>query len=225
MTVQQEIIEFCKANDPNYNKEASFKDLEPMWTIPKGIGGLGITESEFKNGFYIRINTKGRKGFEHLEGRVFYFIEKVEPSKYCSQIYNSHWKKYFVPLDALENWGKEIVSQIYDKSVTKEKVILHKIEDFAISSTPMVFYEDGVTVKPVEEFPIQKIHMQTMYKTKKSETNIIITKSSVEHRVMVSISDEENIEDIDDYYRFSFTKERFSDLVDLMIEARKDLLK
>ena len=78
---------------------------------------------------------------------------------------------------------------------------------------------------PVEEFPIQKIHMQTMYKTKKSETNIIITKSSVEHRVMVSISDEENIEDIDDYYRFSFTKERFSDLVDLMIEARKDLLK
>jgi hypothetical protein len=72
---QKELIEFCKANDPNFNKDASFKVLEPMWSIPKGIGGLGITESEFKNGFYVQIDTKGRKGFGHLEGKIFYLYK------------------------------------------------------------------------------------------------------------------------------------------------------
>lgn len=76
-----------------------------------------------------------------------------------------------------------------------------------------------------EEFPIQKIHMQTMYKNDRSETSIIITKPSIEGRMLLFMSDEIALSSEDDYYKFSFTKERFSDLVDLMIEARKDLLK
>ena len=67
--------------------------------------------------------------------------------------------------------------------------------------------------------------MQTMYKNDRSETSIIITKPSIEGRMLLFMSDEIALSSEDDYYKFSFTKERFSDLVDLMIEARKDLLK
>lgn len=223
---QKELIEFCKENDPNYNKDASFKEnFEPMWSIPKGVGGIGITESEFKNGFYVEIDTKGRKGFEHLEGRVFYFREKVEPSKYCFQIYNSHWKKFFVPLTGLEVWGKEIVKETFEKPFEEftefmEGIVPEEVQK--IEELRSMFDKEKYSH---EEFPIQKIHMQTMYKNDRSETSIIITKPSIEGRVLLFMSDEIALSSENDYYKFSFTKERFSDLVDLMIEARKDLLK
>lgn len=228
---QKELIEFCKANDPNYNKEASFKILEPMWSIPKGVGGIGITESEFRNGFYVQIDTKGRKGFENLEGKVFYFREKVDPNKYCFKIYNLSYKKFYVPLNSLESWGKEIVKEDFGvvvKSTETQKGILEQIKEhvlYAQMPSEQLETMKEVFENPVEEFPIQKIHMQTMYKSEKSKTSLIITNSSIEGRVQLLISDEENVEDIDDYFKFSFTKEQFSDLVDLMIEARKDLLK
>jgi len=224
---QKELIEFCKENDPNYNKDASFKVMEPMWSIPKGIGGIGITELEFKNGFYVQIDTRGRKGFEHLEGNVFYFCASPNMTHIAGGFYNLHWKKYFIPLNDLKKWGKEIT-----KEVVVGKGILEQIEEHVLYAqmpseqleTMKEVFEKPTNLMQIEIPPIQKIHMQTMYKSEKSETSIIVTKSSVEGRIMVSISDEEEIEDIDDYYKFSFTKERFSNLVDLMIEARKDLL-
>lgn len=278
---QKELIEFCKENDPNYNKDASFKEnFEPMWSIPKGIGGIGITESEFKNGFYVEIDTKGRKGFEHLESRVFYFREKVDPSKFCFQIYSSTYKKFYVPLNALENWGKEIVKEetlfqvknedLVDKPTVfpVPKEVIENLKESVLAQIASVNNFEKMTLEPEktmkglfekpfkeftefmegivpedsqkieelrnmfdkesyshEEFPIQKIHMQTMYKNERSETSIIITKPSVEGRILLFMSDEIALSSEDDYYKFSFTKERFSDLVDLMIEARKDLLK
>ena len=41
---QKDLIEFCKENDPNYNKDASFVILEPFWNK----SAIGITESEWK---------------------------------------------------------------------------------------------------------------------------------------------------------------------------------
>jgi len=237
---QIELIEFCKKNDPSYNKDASFKVIEPMWSIPKGVGGIGVTESEFKNGFYVQIDTKGRKGFEHLEGRVFYF--KIEQEWRNTQItlYNTHWKKYFVPLDDLENWGKEITSHIYDKCVTETdfvvdlcmtgnretvgKGIIEQIEP-PIKYEPMTPEEleaqktlyDSVqsleAINPVEEFPIQKIHTQTVYS--KNNTTFIFGKNPKSNVVTFSIQ----------FEKLEITEQQFSDLVDLMIEARKDLLK
>lgn len=217
---QRELIIFCKENDPNYTKEASFKRLEPMWSIPKGIGGIGITESEFKNGFYVEIDTKGRKGFEHLEGRVFYFREKVDPSKFCFQIYIPAYKKFYVPLNALENWGKEIVKEVFIG-----KGIIEQIEP-PIKYEPMTPEEletqkalyDSVqsleAMKPVEEFPIQKIQGKTTY-SKRNSFIVIGKDSENENIILQDLAGKE----------FAHTKESFSDLVDLMIEARKDLLK
>jgi hypothetical protein len=222
MTAQQEIIEFCKVNDPNFNKEASFKDLEPMWSIPKGIGGLGITESESKNGFYIRINTKERKGFEHLEGKVFYF-KNLNAFSGSDDMYNSHWKKYFVPLNDIESWSIEIV-----KKIITGKGILEQIEP-PIKYEPMSPEElktqktlyDSVqtleTMKPVEEFPIVKESVETM--TRKNNTWLKFKKRTPEEKMTFTIFDG------DEPFLFEVTKEQFSDLVDLMIEARKDLLK
>lgn len=207
---QKELIEFCKENDPNYNKDASFKVLEPMWSIPKGVGGIGITESEFKNGFYVQIDTKGRKEFEHLEGRVYLFKERLDPAKNCKELYNSHWKKFFVPLDNLDCWGKEIVPN-------NPKPILTEDDPF-LKYTPMS-EEKLKTMKelfenPVEEFPIVKRQGKTTYL--KRNTFIVVGKSDYNDNIILQDLDGKEI---------AHSKESFSDLVDLMIEARKDLLK
>ena len=243
---QKELIEFCKENDPNYNKDASFKVLEPMWSIPKGIGGIGITESEFKNGFYVQIDTKGRKGFENLEGRVFYFREKIEPTKYLAKLYHSTYRKYYVPLDSLENWGKEIMSHIYDKCVTESdplvdlcltgsrettgKGIIDQIESFK-KYEPMTPEEletqktlyDSVqsleAMKPVEEFPIKRVYGQINYTKRDSGVNI---GNNYDGNVDVYFIVNSNI-GVEE--KTTMTTQEFSDLVDLMIEARKDLLK
>jgi hypothetical protein len=207
---QKELIEFCKANDPNFNKDASFKVLEPMWSIPKGVGGLGITESEFKNGFYVEIDTKGRKGFEHLNGRTFYFREKVDPTKYLAKLYHSTYRKYYVPLDSLRGWGKEITKQVIEEpklcDTYKEKNLV-----FAEVSDLQVIQE---VENPVEEFPIVKTQGKTTYS--KRNTFIVVGKSNYNDNVILQDLDGKEI---------AHSKESFSDLVDLMIEARKDLLK
>lgn len=217
---QIELIEFCKKNDPSYNKDASFKEnFEPMWSIPKGVGGIGVTESEFKNGFYVQIDTKGRKGFEHLEGRVFYF--KIEQEWRNTQItlYNTHWKKYFVPLDDLENWGKEIVKEDFGvvvKSTETQKEILKQVKEnvlYAQMPSERLETMKELFEKPVEEFPIQKIHTQTVYS--KNNTTFIFGKNPKSNVVTFSIQ----------FEKLEITEQQFSDLVDLMIEARKDLLK
>lgn len=215
---QKELIEFCKENDPNYNKDASFKVLEPMWSIPKGIGGLGITESEFKNGFYVQIDTKGRKGFENLEGRVFYFRESVNPAQYCMPIYNFHWKKYFAPLNNLDGWGKEIV-----KEVVTGKCILEQIEP-PIKYEPMTPEEleaqktlyDSVQSLKDSAPEIIKESVETMFRL--NHTWLKFRKRTPEEKMTFTIFDG------DEPFLFETTKEEFSNLVDLMIEARKDLL-
>jgi len=207
---QKELIEFCKENDPNYNKDASFKVMEPMWSIPKGIGGIGITEPEFKNGFYVQIDTKGRKGFEHLDGRVFYFQETLDLANY-----NSHWKKYFAPLNNLEGWGKEIVKEVFIG-----KGIVEQIQDPFLKYTPMNVEKlkmmKEVFENPVEEFPIVKIQGKTTYKKRKSFIVLEIPKNMKIVNLNVMDDQEETC--------LSISSEEFSDLVDLMIEARKDLL-
>lgn len=217
---QKELIEFCKENDPNYNKDASFKEnFEPMWSIPKGVGGIGITESEFKNGFYVEIDTKGRKGFEHLEGRVFYFREKVEPSKYCFQIYNSHWKKFFVPLTGLEVWGKEIVKETFEKPFEEftefmEGIVPEEVQK--IEELRSMFDKEKYSH---EEFPIVKAYSQNNYIKRNCGINV---GSTLGNEVDLFIIMDFNVgpEKI-----LKMTTQEFSDLVDLMTEARKDLLK
>lgn len=228
---QKELIEFCKENDPNYNKDASFKEnFEPMWSIPKGVGGIGITESEFKNGFYVQIDTKERKRFESLEGKVFYFrIEKGWMQTELT-LYNSHWKKYFVPLDNLENWGKEIVKEDFGvvvKSTETQKEILKQVKENVLNQISSVVDFEKMTLETektmkglfeqktpiVEEFPIQKIHTQTVYS--KNNTTFIFGKNPKSNVVTFSIQ----------FEKLEITEQQFSDLVDLMIEARKDLLK
>jgi hypothetical protein len=217
---QKELIEFCKENDPNYNKDASFKVLEPMWSIPKGIGGLGITESEFKNGFYVEIDTKGRKGFEHLEGRVFYFrIEKGWMQTELT-LYNSHWKKYFAPLDNLDNWGKEIVKEVSTgKGITEqiEPPIKYKPMTPEELETQKTLYDSVQSLK--DSAPeIIKESVETMFRL--NHTWLKFRKrEKPEEKMTFTIFDEE------EPFLFEVTKEQFSDLVDLMIEARKDLLK
>lgn len=207
---QKELIEFCKTNDPNFNKDASFKVLEPMWSIPKGIGGLGITESEFKNGFYVQIDTKGRKGFEHLEERVFYF-RNLNPSNATGNMYNSHWKKYFIPLNDMESWSREITKQIIEEPKTE-----NFIEEFSKKLENAVEEFKKFEVEPlrVEEFPIVKTQGKTTYS--KRNTFIVVGKSNYNDNVILQDLDGKEI---------AHSKESFSDLVDLMIEARKDLLK
>jgi hypothetical protein len=211
---QKELIEFCKENDFNYNKDASFKVLEPMWSIPKGIGGLGITESEFKNGFYVQIDTKGRKGFGHLEGKIFYF--KIEKGWMQTELtlYNSHWKKYFIPLNDLDNWGKEVTNQVIEEpklcDTYKEKNLA-----FAEVSDLQVIQE---VENPVEEFPIVKESVETMFRLNHTWLKFRKGEKPTE-KVDFTIFDGE------EPFLFQVTKEQFSDLVDLMIEARKDLLK
>jgi len=232
---QRELIEFCKENDPNYNKDASFKEnFEPMWSIPKGIGGIGITESEFKNGFYVEIDTKGRKGFEHLEERVFYFREKVDPSKFCFQIYSPTYKKFYVPLNALENWGKEIVKEMLTPAPTKkfkdlvwknvrpqaEGGIAPRIHVFG-TSDPLT--TEHLKIKemfenPIEEFPIQKIQGKTTYR--KRNSFIIIGQLNSDKLELGLIDSNKETSG----FEVAYSKQQFSDLVDLMIEARKDLL-
>lgn len=222
---QKELIEFCKENDPNFNKEASFKILEPMWSIPKGVGGIGITESEFRNGFYVQIDTKGRKGFENLEGKVFYFREKVEPSKYCFQIYNSHWKKFFVPLTGLEMWGKEIIKEDFGvvvKSTETQKGILEQIKEhvlYAQMPSEQLETMKEVFENPVEEFPIQKIQGKTTYRKRDSFIVIGQINNDVLELGLIDSNKETS------GFEVAYSKQEFSDLVDLMIEARKDLLK
>jgi len=65
----------------------------------------------------------------------------------------------------------------------------------------------------VEEFPIQKIHTQTVYS--KNNTTFIFGKNPKSNVVTFSIQ----------FEKLEITEQQFSDLVDLMIEARKDLLK
>jgi hypothetical protein len=238
---QKELIEFCKENDPNYNKDASFKEnLEPMWSIPKGIGGIGITESEFKNGFYISINTKGRKGFEDLEGRVFYFKMSI-PMEHSKNTYNSHWKKFFIPLDDLYGWGNEITSQIYDKCVTETDLVVDlcmasHIENGGKGILEQI--EPPIKYEPMtpEELETQKTLYDSVQSLKDSAPEII--KESVEtmfrlnHTWLKFRKREKPTEKVDftifdgeEPFLFQVTSQQFSDLVDLMIEARKDLLK
>lgn len=229
---QKELIEFCKENDPNYNKDASFKVMEPMWSIPKGIGGIGITESEFKNGFYVEIDTKGRKGFEHLEGRVFYF-RNSNPSNATGNMYNSHWKKYFVPLNDIGGWSREIVKEMLTSTPTKKFKDLdwENVKPQAEGGIALRIHVFGtldplttehLKIKemfenPIEEFPIVKESVETVFRL--NHTWLKFKKRTPEEKMTFTIFDG------DEPFLFQVTKESFSDLVDLMNEARKDLLK
>lgn len=255
---QKELIEFCKENDPNYNKDASFKVLEPFWKK----NAIGITETEWKRGFYVCIDGKGKSNSH--DGEVYYFtFNNLPKAPMVNDLYDTHYKKFFINLERLGYWGSEIVKEDFGviiKSTETQKGVLEQIKEHVLyaqmpserlETMKEIFgppfeefteFMEGIVPEESqkieelrsmfdkekyshEEFPIQKIHMQTMYKNDRSETSIIITKPSIEGRMLLFMSDEIALSSEDDYYKFSFTKERFSDLVDLMIEARKDLLK
>ena len=258
MTTQKELIEFCKENDPNYNKDASFKVLEPFWKK----NAIGITETEWKRGFYVCIDGKGKSNSH--DGEVYYFtFNDLPKAPIVNDLYDTHYKKFFINLERLGYWGSKIVKKDFGviiKSTETQKGALEQIKEHVLyaqmpserlETMKEIFRppfeeftefmkgiapEDPQKIEKLrnmfdkelyshEEFPIQKIHMQTMYKNDRSETSIIITKPSIEGRMLLFMSDEIALSSENDYYKFSFTKERFSDLVDLMIEARKDLLK
>ena len=106
MTTQKELIEFCKENDPNYNKDASFKVLEPFWKK----NAIGITETEWKRGFYVCIDGKGKSNSH--DGEVYYFtFNDLPKTPIVNDLYDTHYKKFFINLERLGYWGSEIVKE------------------------------------------------------------------------------------------------------------------
>lgn len=222
---QKELIEFCKENDPNYNKDASFVILEPFWNK----SAIGITESEWKRGIYICIDVKGKEGYKRYDKRVFYF--KCDYPK-ASQIatFDTHYKKFFIHLMVLDEIGVEITveSSKNIENFTEFMEGVEPIEEFTIinvKSSPEEtkkieelrnLFEKGSYSH--EEFPIVRESVETMFRL--NHTWLKFRKrEKPEEKMTFTIFDGE------EPFLFEVTKEEFSDLVDLMIEARKDLLK
>ena len=214
---QKELIEFCKENDPNYNKDASFVILEPFWNK----SAIGITESEWKRGIYICIDVKGKEGYKRYDKRVFYL--KCDYPK-ASQIatFDTHYKKFFIHLMVLGEIGVEITIEPSKniENFTEFMERVEPIEEFTIinvKSSPEEtkkieelrnLFEKGSYSH--EEFPIVKESVETWYKKRNVRISV---RKNLDDMFSISISND------------MYTSERFSDLVDLMIEARKDLLK
>ena len=217
---QKDLIEFCKENAPDYNKDASFVILEPFWNK----SAIGITESEWKRGIYICIDVKGKEGYKRYDKRVFYF--KCDYPK-ASQIatFDTHYKKFFIHLMVLGEIGVEITIEPSKniENFTEFMEGVEPIEEFTIinvKSSPEEtkkieelrnLFEKGSYSH--EEFPIVKESVETWYRKRTSKIKV--------SRILngITLGFENELE------HSIFTKESFSDLVDLMIEARKDLLK
>ena len=209
---QSELITFVKTNHKEYNSNASFVVLEPFWNK----GAIGITETEWKRGIYICINIDGKPAYKEYGDRVFYFQNNYpEESKIAE--FDSRYKKFFVRLACLEEVGEEIVLP-----VITGKDILEQIEDFDTQNSPVIAasmsYEQLEIMKsifeptkPIEEFPIVKTKVETTYEKKGVLLEITVLKDII--KIGLEFEEQE------------YTKEEFSNLVDLMIEARKDLLK
>jgi len=231
MTAQQELIQKLKLElGKDVNENASFLVTQPFFKEQT----LGLKKDELVRGIYVSL--LNRTNAPMFEGNVYYF-KVTDPEQFCSTLYDSRWEKYMFPLSKIGDWSTEIIiskkthlaAQVFSAGGIAPKIEQQTVEHYEKQIVEKMQAQDErealKELAKIEEFPIQKIHMQTMYKSEKSKTSLIITNSSIEGRVQLLISDEENVEDIDDYFKFSFTKEQFSDLVDLMIEARKDLLK
>ena len=156
---------------------------------------VGLKKDELVNGIYVTLLDKNQTPM--LDGNAFYF-KVTDPEQYCAKLYSAQWKKYMFPLSKLEDWSNIIV---FGRSVLQRPL------------TPDDCYP--LEVDPIiEEFPIQKIQGKTTY-SKRNSFIVIGKDSGNENIILQDLAGKE----------IAHTKESFSDLVDLMIEARKDLLK
>lgn len=208
---QKDLIEKLKIElGKGFNENASFLVTQPLFKDMT----VGLKKDELVNGIYVTLLDKNQAPM--LDGNAFYF-KVTDPEQYCKVLYSDRWKKYMIPLSKLGDWGTEFrfskPKQVLQYPLTPE-------ECYPLGTDPIV--EETVELhrrwgekepEVVEEFPIQKIHTQTVYS--KNNTTFIFGKNPKSNVVTFSIQ----------FEKLEITEQQFSDLVDLMIEARKDLLK
>ena len=227
---QKDLIQKLKLElGKDFNENASFLVTQPLFKDMT----VGLKKDELVNGIYVTLLDKNQAPM--LDGNAFYF-KVTDPEKYCKILYDDRWKKYMFPLSCIGDWSTVICGGIsYTKAKNEDlvdkptvfpvpkEVLQYPLtpeECYPLGTDPIV--EETVELhrrwgekepEVVEEFPIQKIHTQTVY-TKEGVT-LVLTRDLPNHEVKFVM----------DVKTLNFSEGNFSDLVDLMIEARKDLLK
>lgn len=201
---QKDLIQKLKLElGKDFNENASFLVTQPLFKDMT----IGLKKDELVNGIYVTLLDKNQAPM--LDGNAFYF-KVTNPEKYCKILYDDRWKKYMFPLSCIGDWSTVICGGIsYTKA--KNEDLVDKPTVFPVPKEIIQQFE--TTYPIVEEFPIQKIHTQTVYS--KNNTTFIFGKNPKSNVVTFSIQ----------FEKLEITEQQFSDLVDLMIEARKDLLK
>jgi hypothetical protein len=213
---QKELIQKVKEElGKNFNENASFLVTQPFFKE----NTLGLKKDELINGIYVTLLDQNKAPM--FKGNIYYF-KVTDPEQYCKTLYNTQYKKYMFPLVKIGDWSTLICGDNKKQEkpfTTAECYTKVKNEDLVDKPTvfpvPKEIIEDFETKFPiVEEFPIQKTPLKTTYR--KRDIFVIVGMNQFkENSIIMDLYNEE----------ITFTKEQFSDLVDLMIEARKDLLK
>lgn len=216
---QKELIQKLKLElGKHFNENASFLVTQPFFKE----NTLGLKKDELINGIYVTLLDQNKAPM--FDGNIYYF-KVIDPEQYCKTLYNIQYKKYMFPLVKIGDWSTLICNETSYTKVKNNDLVdrptvfpvpkeLEFIEGVVNKLDKAVEEYKKSKVKPliIEEFPIQKTPLKTTYR--KRDIFIVIGKD-INDRIKMDYHNEEIV----------FSEQQFSDLVDLMIEARKDLLK
>jgi len=210
---QKELIQKVKEElGKNFNENASFLVTQPFFKE----NTLGLKKDELINGIYVTLLDQNKAPM--FEGNIYYF-KVIDPEQYCKTLYNTQYKKYMFPLSKIGDWSTLIGNDVRKFPLTPEQCFTAReyerqlVEKMQAQDEREALKEEQFKTI-VEEFPIQKIQGKTTYRKRDS---FIILENNTDKENYMSVSVFEN--------KMVLSKQKFSDLVDLMIEARKDLLK